>query len=161
MAFNHVLTLPTYRSRRADSVCMSLFKKVLSASRYGRTKVCIEFWSQCHIFRFGNIAYCCEIDIFIDENIAYCCQIDIFLTKTLLLVARLTYSWPKRCLLLRDWHFEAKKGSPGLLFWFPQVFTDPAGVPPGFHPGSTGVFGRWLGLYRGGFGRYLVEVRVP
>ena len=24
-----------------------------------------------------NIAYCCEIDIFIDQNIAYCCEIDI------------------------------------------------------------------------------------
>ena len=37
-------------------------------------------------------------------------------------------------------------------------------VPPGFygfHPGSTGVFGRWIGLCRGGFGRYLVEVRYP
>ena len=35
------------------------------------------------------------------------------------------------------------------------------GVPPGFHRGFTGVFGRWIGLCRGGFGRYLVEVRYP
>ena len=40
-------------------------------------------------------------------------------------------------------------------------------VPLGFHqgstrvPSSTRVFGRWIGLCRGGFGRYLVEVRYP
>ena len=27
---------------------------LLSASSYGRNKFRIEFWSQCHIFRFGN-----------------------------------------------------------------------------------------------------------
>ena len=50
------------------------------------------------------------------------------------------------------------------FFWFPRVFTDSTGVPPGSqgsHPGSTGVFGRWIDLCRGGFGRYLVEVRYP
>ena len=55
-----------------------------------RISIALEFRSQCHIFRFGNIAYCYEIDI--------------FLTKTLLIVARSTYSWPKHCLLLRDCH---------------------------------------------------------
>ena len=86
-----------------------------------RISIALEFRSQCHIFRFGNIAYCYEIDI--------------FLTKTLLIVARSAYSWPKH----RDWHFEVKKGGPGWLFWFPRVFTDPTRVPPGFHRGSTRV----------------------
>ena len=31
-----------------------LLKKVLSASSYGHFTAAKEFWSQCHIFRFGN-----------------------------------------------------------------------------------------------------------
>ena len=49
---------------------------MLSASSYGHFTAAKEFRSQCHIFRFGNIGYCCEIDIFIDQNIAYRCEID-------------------------------------------------------------------------------------
>ena len=33
-----------------------LLKKVLSASSYGRTKVRIEFWSQCRILRVWTLA---------------------------------------------------------------------------------------------------------
>ena len=84
-----------------------------------------------------NIAYCCEIDIFIDQNIAYCCEIDISRLKK----AALSYF----------------SGPPG----FYGSHRGSTGVPLGFHPGSTRVFGRWIGLYRGGFGRYLVEVRLP
>ena len=29
------------------------------------------------------------------QNIAYCCEIDIFLAKTLIIVAKSIYSWPK------------------------------------------------------------------
>ena len=31
-----------------------LLKKVLSVSSYGHFTAAKEFWSQCHIFRFGN-----------------------------------------------------------------------------------------------------------
>ena len=53
-ALNRVLTLPEYRYRRAESVCICLLKKVFSASSYGRTKVRIEFLTQIHILRFGK-----------------------------------------------------------------------------------------------------------
>ena len=55
MALNQVLTLPKYRSRRADSGRILLLKKVISASSYGRTKVRIEFWSQCRILRVWTL----------------------------------------------------------------------------------------------------------
>ena len=96
-----------------------------------RISIALEFRSQCHIFRFGNIAYCYEIDIFLTKTLLIVARSAYSLTKTLPIVARLAYSWPKH----RDWHFEVKKGGPGWLFWFPRVFTDPTGVPPGFHRG--------------------------
>ena len=96
----------------------------------------IHWRKHCLLLRDGhilnqNIAYCCEIDIFLTkallivvrltysspkhclllrnrsmlvQNIAYCYEIDIFLTKTLLIVARLPYASPQHCLLFRDWH---------------------------------------------------------
>ena len=54
-----------------------------------------------------------------------------------------------------------RRGGQMVIFLVPPGFYGSQGVPPGFHPGSTGVFGRWIGLCRGGFGRYLVEVRYP
>ena len=94
-------------------------------------KTIYSFRSQCHIFRFGNIAYCYEIDRFLTKTLLIFARSAYSLTKTLPIVARLAYSWPKH----RDWHFEVKKGGPGWLFWFPRVFTDPTRVPPGFHRG--------------------------
>ena len=89
------------------------------------------------------------------------------LTKTLRIVVKLTYSWPKHCLLLRDWHFLEQNIAYCCEIDISRLKTaalsDFSG-PPGFygsHRGSTRVFGRWIGLYRGGFGRYLVEVRYP
>ena len=58
-----------------------------------------------------NIAYCCEIDIFIDQNIAYCCEIDISRLKKA---------------ALNDF-----SGPPG----FYGSHRGSTGVPPGFHPG--------------------------
>ena len=105
---------------------------MLSASSYGHFTAAKEFRSQCHIFRFGNIGYCCEIDIFIDQNIAYCCEIDITMLKK---VALSDFSGP------------------------PGFYGSHRGVPPGFHRVSTGVPPGCSG--DGGFGRYLVEVRFP
>ena len=56
---------------------------MLSASSYGHFTAAKEFLSQCHIFRFGNIAYCREIDILIDQNIAYCCEIDTYIDQNI------------------------------------------------------------------------------
>ena len=132
-----------------------LLKKVLSASSYGHFTAAKEFRSQCHIFRFGNIGYCCEIDIFMDQNIAYCCEIDIFIDQNIAYCCEIDISRLKKA-ALGDF-----SGSPGFLRIPPGFHPGSTRVPPGFHPGSTGVFGRWIGLYRGGFGRYLVEVRFP
>ena len=124
---------------------------MLSASSYGQFTEAKEFRSQCHIFRFGNIAYCCEIDIFMDQNIAYCCEIDIFIDQNIAYCCEIDISRLKKA-ALSDF-----SGPPG----FYGSHRGSTGVPPGFHPGSTGVFGRWIGLCRGGLGRYLVEVRYP
>ena len=62
-----------------------------------------------------NIAYCCEIDIFIDQNIAYCCEIDISRLKKA---------------ALGDF-----SGSPGFLRIPPGFHPGSTGVPPGFHRG--------------------------
>ena len=62
-----------------------------------------------------NIAYCCEIDIFIDQNIAYCCEIDISRLKK---AALSDVSGPLG-------FYGSHRGSTR--------------VPLGFHPGSTGV----------------------
>ena len=62
-----------------------------------------------------NIAYCCEIDIFIDQNIASCCEIDISKLKKA---------------ALSDF-----SGPPG----FYGSHRGSTRVPPGFHPDSTGV----------------------
>ena len=88
---------------------------MLSASSYGHFTSAKEFRSQCHIFRFGNIAYCCEIDIFIDQNIAYCCEIDISRLKK---AALSDFSGPPG-------FYGSHRGSTGV----------PPGFPPGFHPG--------------------------
>ena len=69
-----------------------------------RISIALEFRSQCHIFRFGNIAYCYEIDIFLTKTLLIVARSAYSLTKTLPIVARLAYSRPKHCLLLRDWH---------------------------------------------------------
>ena len=53
-ALNHVLMGWSDRSRCADLLVILLLKKVLSASSYGHLAAAKEFWSQCHIFRFGN-----------------------------------------------------------------------------------------------------------
>ena len=54
MALNNGLTLATYRFRRADSVCAFIDRGIV-ASSYGRAKVRIKCWSQCHIFRRQGI----------------------------------------------------------------------------------------------------------
>ena len=68
-----------------------------------RISIALEFRSQCHIFRFGNIAYCYEIDI--------------FLTKTLLIVARSAYSLTKTC-EIGIFLANVKSGYDFLPFWY-------------------------------------------
>ena len=41
-----------------------------------------------------------DVIYFVFGNIAYCCEIDIFFTKTSLIVARLTYSLTKTLLIV-------------------------------------------------------------
>ena len=72
---------------------------MLSASSYGHFTAAKEFRSQCHIFRFGNIAYCCEIDIFMDQNIAYCCEIDIFIDQNIAYCCEIDISRLKKAAL--------------------------------------------------------------
>ena len=59
-----------------------------------RISIALEFRSQCHIFRFGNIAYCYEIDIFLTKTLLIVTRSAYSLTKTLPIVARLAYAWP-------------------------------------------------------------------
>ena len=118
---------------------------MLSESSCGHFTTAKEFRSQCHIFRFGNIAYWCEIDIVIDQNSAYCCEIDISRLKKA---------------ALGDF-----SGSPGFLRIPPGFHPGSTRVPPGFHRGSTGVppgcSGDGLASAGEGLGGYLVKVRDP
>ena len=102
---------------------------MLSASRYGHFTSAKEFRSQCHIFRFGNIGYCCEIDIFMDQNIAYCCEIDIFIDQNIAYCCEIDISRLKKA-ALSDF-----SGPPG----FYGSHRGSTRVPPGFHRGSTRV----------------------
>ena len=63
---------------------------MLYASSYGHFTARKEFRSQCHIFRFGNIAYCYEIDIFLTKTLLIVARSAYSLTKTLPIVATLT-----------------------------------------------------------------------
>ena len=53
-ALSHVFIGSNARSRCADFAGIFIIVKVLSASSYGHFPAAKEFWSQCHIFRFGN-----------------------------------------------------------------------------------------------------------
>ena len=103
---------------------------MLSASSYGHFTAAKEFRSQCHIFRFGNIGYCCEIDIFMDQNIAYCCEIDIFIDQNIAYCCEIDISRLKKA-ALGDF-----SGSPGFL----RIPPGSHRIPPGIHRGSRGDF---------------------
>ena len=119
---------------------------MLSASSYGHFSSAKEFRSQCHIFRFGNIGYCCEIDIFMDQNIAYCCEIDIFIDQNIAYCCEIDISRLKKA-ALSDF-----SGPPG--------FYGSHRGATGSHRGATGDPGGTSGKVRSlcweGFGEVTV-----
>ena len=119
---------------------------MLSASSYGHFTAAKEFRSQCHIFRFGNIAYCCEIDIFMDQNIAYCCEIDIFIDQNIAYCCEIDISRLKKAALS---DFSGPPGFYGSHRGATGEPPDPTGEPPGIQGGLPGKFaacaGRGLG----------------